>query len=260
MAIEVFNRYEKKYRLDEGTFARLTSRLNDFLEVDAYYKINGGAYTILNLYYDTENSDFIRTSLTKPAYKEKLRLRSYGTPDANSEVYLEIKKKVRGIVNKRRSAMKLPEAYSFLESGVLPELQPHMNGQVLREIAHMLKTNVLKPALALSFERMAYFGNENRDLRISFDTNIRARSSYLRLESGAYGERILPDGEWIMEIKTSQSIPLWLCRLLSEYRIYPAGFSKYGTVYRQALELKIRSAGRSYIPDIAIEQPLTAYV
>ena len=240
MRIEVFNRYEKKYRLDENTFRRLAASLSGFLKTDAYNEKTGGAYTILNIYYDTENSDFIRASLAKPAYKEKLRLRSYGTPDANSEVYVEIKKKVRGIVNKRRSAMRLSEAYAFLESGELPELKQYMNCQVLREITRMLEINVIRPARVLSYERIAYFDNESSGLRVSFDTNIRSRPSDLRLESGAYGESVIPAGEWIMEIKTNQSIPLWLCALLSEYRIYPAGFSKYGAAYQQTMERKAR--------------------
>ena len=240
MAIEVFNRFEKKYRLGKDAFTRLAARLPDYLEVDAYNEKNDGAYTVLNIYYDTENNDIIRACLAGPAYKEKLRLRSYGRPDADSKVYVEIKKKVNGVVNKRRSAMKLPEAYSFLGCGKVPDLQPYMNGQVLREIARILETRAVKPALVLSYERIAYFGNGNHDLRISFDTNICARPSDLLLESGAYGESVLPGGEWIMEIKTSQSIPLWLCSLLSEYRVYPAGFSKYGTVFQRMLERGLR--------------------
>ena len=162
---------------------------------------------------------------------------------------MEIKKKVRGVVNKRRSAMKLSDAYSFLESGELPEMQPYMNGQVLREIARIIETNAIRPALVLSYDRIAYFGNGSRDLRVSFDTNIRSRPSDLRLESGAYGESLLPDGNWIMEIKTNQSIPLWLCSLLSEYRLYPAGFSKYGKVFQRMLEYEFRRSeeGRPHV-------------
>ena len=236
MATEVFIRHEKKYRMDEHTFTRLKERLSGFLEADAHNKENGGAYTIQNIYYDTENSDFIRHSLEKPAYKEKLRLRSYGTPGTDSTVYAEIKKKVRGVVNKRRSGMRLSEAYSFLESGELPALRPYMNAQVLREITYMLERNTLKPALFLSYDRVAFSDGKKSDLRVSFDTNIRSRLSDLKLESGVHGKPILPDGEVIMEIKTNQSIPLWLCSLLSEYRIYPASFSKYGAVFRQLLE------------------------
>lgn len=40
----------------------------------------------------------IRCSLEKPAYKEKLRLRSYGVPDEETQVFPEIKRKVRDIM------------------------------------------------------------------------------------------------------------------------------------------------------------------
>ena len=79
MAIEVFNRYEKKYMLDEHTFRRLLERINDYMEPDKY-NLNGQFYSICNIYYDTDDNRLIRSSIEKPVYKEKLRMRSYGTP------------------------------------------------------------------------------------------------------------------------------------------------------------------------------------
>ena len=77
MAIEVFNRYEKKYILDEHTFRRLLERINDYMELDKY-NLNGQFYSICNIYYDTDDNRLIRSSIEKPVYKEKLRMRSYG--------------------------------------------------------------------------------------------------------------------------------------------------------------------------------------
>ncbi|MEL7608796.1 MAG: polyphosphate polymerase domain-containing protein [Bacillota bacterium] len=235
MAIEVFNRYENKYRIDADTLIKLESRLSDHMELDAYNK-KSETYTIANLYYDTPDSYYIRTSLSKPGYKEKLRLRAYGVPDADTIVYAEIKKKVGGLVNKRRSALKLKEAAEFLKSGEIAEPRPYHNRQVLSEIAYLLSTRELRPAVYLAYDRRAYFGSGGHDLRISFDRGIRARRYDLKLESGDYGAPLIGDDEWVMEIKTSQSIPLWLTRLLSEYRIYPVSFSKYGAEYTRLLE------------------------
>jgi hypothetical protein len=263
MATETFNRYEKKYRLDNLTAAKIQSRLSGYMRPDKYNR-GGETYKIVNLYYDTDDSSLIRNSLAKPAYKEKLRLRAYGTPDLDSMAYAEIQKKVGGVVNKRRSAMKLAEAYDFLASGTVPEYQPYMNRQVMAEIACFLRRNDVKPALCLAYERLAYFGDGERDLRVSFDTEIRARSGGsgsgcncdcdcvcgddLRLESDALGELLLGEGEWLMEIKTSRSIPVWLCRILSEYEIYPRAFSKYGRAYMRTLERKM--------PEQALERKL----
>jgi SPX domain protein involved in polyphosphate accumulation len=260
MAIEVFNRHENKYRLDERTFALLQARLSEYMLTDAYNE-QKYTYQICNIYYDTDDDFLIRTSLSKPTYKEKLRLRSYGTPKGDAKVYVEIKKKLKGVVNKRRSAMRLGEAYDFLSSGEAPELQQYMNGQVINEISYMLSKYRLIPKVYLSYERRAFFGAENSDLRVSFDTNIITRRHDLRLESGIYGESLLPDGVWLMEIKSSGSFPLWLARMLSELEIYPTGFSKYGTEYRRSLVAAPRAkaapvyvCGTQYAPGMEREQ------
>jgi len=234
MAIEIFNRYENKYILDAEARVRIEERLLPFMEPDGYNKQQKN-YSITNLYYDTSDNSLIRKSLAKPGYREKLRLRSYDIPAKDSQVYVEIKKKCNGLVNKRRSALNLEEAYTFLAGGTVPQTKPYMNVQVLREAAYLMKRARLQPALYISYERRAYFGIEQKDLRVSFDTNILTRRSGLRLESGAFGEPLLDAGLHLMEIKVERSIPLWLCRLLSEYRIYPVSFSKYGTEYTRMI-------------------------
>ena len=92
-----FKRYEIKYLLDEKTYLELRKRLEGKMVVDQY-----GEKTVCNIYFDTPDSRLIRTSLEKPVYKEKLRLRSYGTPEGNSTVFVELKKKYKGVVYKRR--------------------------------------------------------------------------------------------------------------------------------------------------------------
>ena len=129
MAIEVFNRYEHKYMLDENTFQAVIKIMDKHMVLDNHCQ-NHSLYTIANVYYDTEDNHLIRNSLSKPIYKEKLRMRSYGVPGTKDKVFLEIKKKYRGIVNKRRTALRLDEAYRFCEDGETPEYKPYMNAHV----------------------------------------------------------------------------------------------------------------------------------
>jgi len=51
-----------------------------------------GRPTIRNLYFDTDHYRLIRRSIEKPTYKEKLRLRSYGSAASDSPVFVELKK------------------------------------------------------------------------------------------------------------------------------------------------------------------------
>lgn len=235
MAIEVFNRYEKKFLMDSKTYGKIQSILSEYMELDEYNKLNNSYYTICNIYYDTRDNQLIRHSVSKPKYKEKLRLRAYGVPSLEDKVYLEIKKKVNGLVNKRRTKLTLREAYEFATTGIMPEYKSYMNRQVLNEIQYFLKANDLEPKLYLAYDRKAYFGINNRDLRITFDTNIRSRRTELGLDLGDHGEQLLNDDIWLMEVKAEKSIPTWLSRMLSENKLFKTSFSKYGTEYKKMI-------------------------
>ena len=62
--------------------------------------------------------------------------------------------------------------------------------------------------------------------------NIRSRRYDLALEKGDYGERLLPENIYLMEIKTSLAKPLWLTHVLAELDIKRTKFSKYGTEFK----------------------------
>lgn len=231
MPIEVFNRYEHKYLIDRATYEKVLEIMDRHMTLDKHNQ-DHKPYTIANVYYDTPDDYLIRKSLSKPVYKEKLRLRSYGVPNSDTKVFLEIKKKYNGLVNKRRSVLKLSEAHNLLETGKIPEIKDYMNGQVLNEIAYFLSHYDLMPKVYLAYDRVAYFEQGNQDLRISFDMNIRSRRYNVALEKGDYGEMLLDGDTYLMEIKTSRAKPLWLTNMLTELNIKRQSFSKYGTEYK----------------------------
>ncbi|OXS54267.1 molecular chaperone [Cohnella sp. CIP 111063] len=240
MAIEVFNRYENKYLMDTKAFYGIYNRLMEYMELDAHNR-NDKFYSISNLYYDTDHHTLIRDSLSKPKYREKLRIRAYGVPEPDAKVYVELKKKVFGLVNKRRSAMRLDEAYEFVRTGRPPAYREGMNKQVISEIEYFLSRYELRPMTYLAYDRIAMFCKGNRDLRITFDTNIRSRRSELRLEAGDYGEQLMERGQWLMEVKAEKTVPVWLAKLLSELGMYRTGFSKYGNEYKKSIRYAERA-------------------
>lgn len=234
MAIEVFNRYERKFIINDETYQKLQACLPEFMQTDEHSE-NGSFYTICNIYYDTPDNHLIRSSVDAKrdgrAYKEKLRLRSYGKAELTDKVFLEIKKKYRKLVNKRRTKIYLQDAYAYLETGEQPVLESFMNQQVFREIDYMTHRMPLVPKLFLSYDRCAMFGKEDRDFRITFDRNITTRRYDLGLHYGVYGDKLLSENEWIMEIKIDHAMPMFMTELLSELQIYPVSFSKYGMEY-----------------------------
>lgn len=250
MAQDTFKRYENKYLIDRLTMDRLIGGLQNRMALDTYNK-NGQTYAISNLYYDTADSHLIRTSLQKPIYKEKLRLRAYGVPNLTDSVFLEIKKKYRGIVNKRRSALVLADAYALIASGQIPVLRPGYNNQVLKEIDYFLESHEIWPQLYLAYDRLAFFDREDPSVRVSFDTHIRTRRTDLRLEAGDWGEPLLSPEQWLMEVKVAGNLPFWLARLLSDCHVRPVSFSKYGTEYQQWLKKQSRYPDQVTVPSFS---------
>jgi hypothetical protein len=220
---QTFERYEKKYFLTPTQYRLLKERLNGFVTADEY-----PTYTLCNIYYDTDDYRLIRASLEKPAYKEKLRVRSYGVPDADSNVFVELKKKYDGVVYKRRITL-TPFAAQSLLNGFKTVGQ---DSQILNEICYFRQFYDVKPKVFIAYDREAYRGRDDSDLRITFDTNMRYRTDNLDLRLGDYGEPIIDSDIILLEIKIPGVCPLWLSQLLSEYKIYPTSFSKYGECYK----------------------------
>ena len=194
MAIKSFKRYEKKNLLTGEQYEKLIPRLLEYMKMDDHCVNN--SYSIYNIYYDTDDNSVIRHSISKPYYKEKLRLRSYKIPQSPSDkVFLELKKKINKIVNKRRAIITLEEAYNFLEFGERPKCTDFITEQVINEIEYYLSHTKVNPTIYIGYNRIAFFGKEDKDFRLTIDSKIITRREDLFLESGCHGTDILkPNG------------------------------------------------------------------
>lgn len=223
---DVFRRYEKKYLVTQQKFNQLARVFLPRMVPDRFAQS-----TISNIYYDTPDFRLIRRSLDRPPYKEKLRLRTYQAPAADTEVFLEIKKKFDHIVYKRRICMPYGQAVAYLEGR-----QEAGHGQIAQEIEWFRAFyHDLRPAMFIYYDRLAIADREQPDLRITFDSGIRWRADHLDLVSGTEGRPLLEAGTCLMEIKIPQAAPFWLSRALSEAGVFPTHFSKYGAAYQAML-------------------------
>lgn len=221
-----FKRYEKKYLLAPDEYARIRAHLDEYIEPDEFFES-----TVCSVYYDTDDFEFIRRSIDAPVYKEKLRLRAYNVPDEDGTVFVELKRKFKGLVYKRRVMMTADEARRYLAG----ERSTVHEGQMYRELEWFLAHNDVKERVFIAADREAYRARDKSELRITFDKSIRWRDTDLTLTAGSHGEELLPPGYVLMEIKMPESAPLWLARMLSDEGLFPRGFSKYGECYKTNL-------------------------
>ena len=226
----VFKRYELKYLMDEDQASAVRVALGEHMRQDRY-----GRSAIRNIYFDTPDFILARRSIAKPLYKEKLRFRSYGTPSEDDDIFVELKKKYDSVVYKRRLTMPLHEAMEwFCGNGTGPDTQ------IGEEIGYMkIRYQGIRPAMFLSYDREAFCGERCRDLRITIDSNILARTDDVVLTSPAGGHPVLPEGYTLMEIKTMYGYPQWLRDVLNSSRLYKSSFSKYGNAYKEMILRKV---------------------
>ncbi|MFI3176738.1 MAG: polyphosphate polymerase domain-containing protein [Eubacteriales bacterium] len=223
----VFKRYELKYLLTREQYEGLKQLMEAHMVLDEY-----GKHTIRNIYFDTPDYRLIRRSIEKPCYKEKLRVRSYGDFKDTSKAYVEMKKKYKGVVYKRRLPLEGIGVETFLEEGKIEQ----DNNQIAKELSYFMHYyQTLKPAVALHYEREAYYGIEDHDFRMTFDQNIRINATHITLGDEREAVEVLPEGSILLEVKTAMGIPQWLLHFFSEHHIFKKSFSKYGTAYLNIL-------------------------
>ncbi|MGL4623515.1 MAG: polyphosphate polymerase domain-containing protein [Culicoidibacterales bacterium] len=219
-----FKRYELKYFITKSQKEALLELFKNRMRPDEF-----GKNSIFNIYYDTPDFLIIRRSIEKPAvYKEKLRLRSYGRADDDTEVFLELKKKYEAVVYKRRLSLSAKEASQyFTGTYLLPETQ------IAKEINYFktLYTGIA-PRVFIAYDREAFFAIDDSEGRITFDENIVWRDEELSLNSQKYGNRLIHEDMALMEVKVAGGIPLWLTQFLTAHNIYKTSFSKYGNTYK----------------------------
>ena len=161
-----FERRELKYRITDAQRAALEAAFGARMVPDEH-----GESTICNIYiyiyYDTADYRLIRASLEKPAYKEKLRLRSYGVTEPGGEVFLELKKKYKGIVYKRRITLPEDAAGEFIAGRARSVNTPlkaanSRSGKPLRLLAVEKASQSLRPQAQIKCKAFLLLGSQTR--------------------------------------------------------------------------------------------------
>jgi hypothetical protein len=227
-----FQRYEQKYLLNDFQYHAVLKILDEFTRPDEY-----GPSTVYSVYYDNENFEIARKVSCKSAYKEKLRLRSYGVPRPGDTVYLELKKKLNGLTYKQRIPLPFTnteQCLDFRTAGI-------RRTYIFDEIQWFLRSYNPFPQFMISYNRAAFRGRENSTLRVTFDANIRCETAGLDFSpsSSLSGIPLLDTGARLMEIKVDTAIPLFFSAHLAGLSIFPVSFSKYRKAYEILLNEKM---------------------
>ena len=115
-------RVEFKYLAPKDLLEDIRRDLAPYVKVDALGGKNGnGEYTVRSIYYDTPQLECYDTKLDGLKVRNKFRIRGYDQPEADSLVFLEIKRKFANFIAKHRSPLRSRDLAAFLESTDIDE-------------------------------------------------------------------------------------------------------------------------------------------
>jgi hypothetical protein len=221
-----FNRFEIKYLVHHAVVPEIVRGLQGYCTPDRNGHGEWG-YRVSSIYWDSPDLRCFWEKVEGVSFRRKLRVRKYGHA---GDVFIEIKQRIDRTLQKRRVLYPLERAMALLQSGMEASSAAPESDRTASEIWCFVRTQALRPTMAISYRRRAFFGIYARDLRVTFDTRVQYSPSQLDIrapfESGKY---VIDPRLVVMEVKFSDRVPHWLCALLNTYDLQVTRLSKYCT-------------------------------
>jgi SPX domain protein involved in polyphosphate accumulation len=223
-------RHELKYEVTLEDAKRFYKDIEPYCSPDPHVG-KTGSYEISSIYYDTKDLRFYLDREESVGYRRKIRLRTYNEDSKAIALFLEIKEKHKQFVYKKRINMKNMDVLSL---GIAhDELPLDLVAKYLedtaeaREIAYLNKRLELFPIIQIRYNRKPVIPNFEQDMRITLDTRITAGGQNMEKYCPDSEKFIINSNHGVLEIKTNQSIPLWLNSIMQHYQFVQTRYSKY---------------------------------
>jgi SPX domain protein involved in polyphosphate accumulation len=223
----LYNRWELKYVMTIKQMYALSDALKNFVVLDE--NGNDGIYKISSLYYDTHDFLFYHEKLDGQKHRQKVRLRGYGDINKSDDVFFEIKQRYDSTVQKRRVKMKLDDAYLLFDADFDAKERGYdvKSRQCIDEINYLSALYSLEPKLVVSYDRKAFMGKYEDGLRITFDTNMKCEGNHPILERKGEKQYFVHPSLAVLEIKTTEKVPIWLVKMIERFELEAHRVSKY---------------------------------
>jgi len=218
-----FKRHELKYYINDIQMEGLIIKLSNLMELDDHSDgLNG--YKVRSLYFDSINDECLFQKQSGFLVRNKIRLRTYGDPNA-SNAKLEVKKKYDQLINK--DSILIPRDLAIkLNNGLYSPLLD-LENPISNWIYTTFSTKLYQPKVIVEYQRLAFVLPVS-NVRITFDMNLSSNINHTDLFSNV--KDLMPvfqEGKQIMEVKFNQFLPEYLRKVLSSVAVERAAISKY---------------------------------
>ncbi len=238
-----FERLEAKYVVHPSLVPGIREFIRPFCVPDPNATGPIPEYVLTTLQFDTADYALFRMTREEALNRFKLRVRTYGT-DGNSPVFLEVKRKLKGVVVKSRCLIPKGLWGPRLLDGPRRIVPPFRSG---RERSHFIDFSQLvdlldaRPVMLIRYTRESYLGANDDYARLTFDRNLLycPTSDYDLLPRDARWRALdtaqamdRPYSGLVLELKTYRDAPQWMVDLTQRFGLVRSGFCKYAVAMR----------------------------
>ncbi|MFQ5690917.1 MAG: VTC domain-containing protein [Gemmatimonadota bacterium] len=218
-----FNRFELKYLVRQRVIPEFLGELAGYLRPDPNATGPWG-YPVFSAYWDSDAFALFWEKIEGLKYRRKLRFRRYGDEPF---VFIEIKQRTDRTLQKRRARWPLTRTVAaFGPDSDHGPIQP--DDPIVSEALVLKHRFRLRPRMAISYRRRAYFGVYEPDLRVTFDHRVLYRATEVDIARPVRSGRDLIDPRLaIMEVKFDERVPTWLGKAVRRHGFQMVRLSKY---------------------------------
>lgn len=214
-------RFEKKYYVSKAGYNTLKTRLSNVLRLDSHASPVDGMYKIRSLYFDNYKSSALLDKISGVNLREKLRIRFYDMDD--SFIRLEAKQKNGEMIRKLTAPLNREQVERIIEGDI--RFLYDSEHDLLKRFYLKCRTELLKPAVIVDYDREAYIYN---DVRITFDHDLHTCNyNYNMFDSNTPSIPVLPPDRVILEVKFNERLPDFLKEVLRPITTCISAISKY---------------------------------
>ena len=225
-------RRELKYFIPYKLIAPIRDFISPYMELDPYSaERENHDYTIRSIYFDSDQFDFYYEKMDGIKIRKKLRVRTYNEVNSDGYLFFEIKRRYNSRILKER----IKGSINFLETICVKQQIPDdfnceakHSQQSLQRFIYNLRQQSLRPVLLVTYEREAFIGSVDSDIRLTFDKNVRS-SIFPELNENfeENGSQFVTNGRCVLELKFNSFMPKWMRTLVAKFNLHEQSISKY---------------------------------
>lgn len=252
-------RHEMKFVVPKAVAECVREYVAAFCEPDPMAVGSPPRYKVTTLQLDSPDLSLHYAKDRELKTRFKLRVRSYGGPDSECPVFVEIKRKFNSIVSKSRAKLSRKSYERDIADGFLGKAFPGFSCKkdedTFSEFLRLANAIDAGPVMRIRYDRECWVGREDASVRVTIDDRLEYQTTtdYRLFEKSALWQRAdlgrisrRSEKMVILELKCGMEVPSWLIRLVQQFGLRRVGFCKYS----EAVELEKSFAGLGSFPQL----------